>query len=232
MSLENPDINFKLKMLIASKTKEDLMKIIHNYNDYCKQNDLPERVLKGYSKKPYNTKEGLIDFLIERLADEEKQGIMEKIEEPYLQDLFKVAQEYIGNQIEREKIETVKLMENSIHIDFKGWQWESKIDVELASDGAITYYNCTCKTGKIEGFCPHLAIAILILIKEKKINLDKFLFKIPRDSLKQIQEMKAEIKKLADVDIETADIILGDDYLISINGNIVKMKWGGDMQGS
>ncbi|NVM52860.1 MAG: hypothetical protein HWN66_04090 [Candidatus Helarchaeota archaeon] len=231
MSLEKPNINFKLKALLASKTKEDLLKIIKNYNEYCKANDLQENMLKGYSKKPYNTKEGLIDFLNERLSDEEKEGIINKIEKSYLEDLFKLAEGYVKDKNDREKLETIDFLKNGLKLKFKGWQWENEIEIELAADGTLTNYTCTCRTGKMDGFCPHLFTGILILVKERKYNPDKFVFKFPESSLKLIQQLKVDIKKFESIDSQSADIVLGDDYFISVNGDLVTMKWGGDRAG-
>jgi hypothetical protein len=231
MTLTNPDLNFKFKMLLASRTKEHLLSIIKEYNDYCTANDLKEKVLKGFSKKPYNTKEGVIDFLIERLSEEEKQGILNKIEETYLKDLVDRAQEYIEKKAEREKIDTITLRDEEIYIKFKGWQWETEIDINLTPDKSIKNYHCSCTTGSMEGFCVHLMTGILILTKEKKFNQDTFLFKIPDSSLKQVQKLKIDTKEYEDLDKQNADIVLGDDYFLSIKGNLVTMKWTGDYEG-
>ena len=231
MSLEKPTIDFKLKALLASKTKEHLLKIINDYNEYCKANDLKDSMLKGYSKKPYNTKEGLINFLLENLSNEEKEGILSKIGTSYLEDLFKQAEEYIHGVAEREKIESIKLLDNGLKLKFKGWQWETETSLELSASRTLKNYNCTCRTGSMEGFCPHLFTGILILIKEQKFNPNTFIFEIPKSSLKQIQQLKIDIKKFEELELTNADIVLGDDYLISVNGNLVTMQWAGERAG-
>lgn len=231
MSLKKPDNNFKLKFLMASRTREQLLQIIQNYNDYCKQEGLNERMLKGYSKKPYNTKEGLIDFIIERLSDEEKVGILSNIEGSYIRDLFNLAEAYIENTNDREKLETVSVEKNTIKLKFKGWQWENEIEIEVSANGILEMYNCSCRIGQMDGFCPHLATGILFLMKENKFNPDKFLVHISQDTLNYIKKIKVEIKKYEDLEVKNADIVLGDDYLISVNGNLVTLQWGGSRPG-
>ncbi|HUX99314.1 MAG TPA: hypothetical protein VMV49_07135 [Candidatus Deferrimicrobium sp.] len=231
MTLTNPDLNFKLKMLLASRTREHLLNIIKEYNDYCITNDLKDRVLKGFSKKPYNTKEGLLDFLLERISDEEKQGIFNKIEDSYIQDLIKSAQEYLEKRAAREKIEIITMREDGIYIKFKGWQWETEIDIKLGPDKSLTSYHCSCSVGNMDGFCVHLMTGLLILLKEKKFNQTSFLFKIPESSLNTIQKLEIDTKEYEDLDEHSADIILGDDYFLSIKGNLVTMKWTGDYEG-
>ncbi|MHA1650740.1 MAG: hypothetical protein ACTSYB_11145 [Candidatus Helarchaeota archaeon] len=231
MTLENPTTSFKLRVLLASKTREHLLQIIRDYNEYCKANDLKDKMLKGYSKKPYNTKEGLIDFLLERLSDEEQEAILEKIEMKYIEDLFDVAAAYFLDQNEREKLETITFTENGVKLSFKGWQWENEVELELTDDGELKYYNCTCRTGRMEGFCPHLFTGLIVLIKENKLSLDKFIFMIPDSALKKIQKLKVDIKKFEDIDVKSADIVLGNDYFISVYGNLVTLKWGGERAG-
>ena len=231
MSLSNQTIDFKLKALLASKTKEHLLQIIKDYNEYCKANDLKENILRGYSKKPYNTKEGLIDFLLERLSDEEKGGILQKIENTYLEDLFKAAQAYFQDENQREKLQTITPLKNGLNLKFKGWQWENEITLELSSNDSLANYDCTCRTGRMEGFCPHLSTGILALLKEGKFDQETFPFEIPASVLKEIQQLEVERKLFEDVDVEKADIVLGDDYLISVDGSLVTMKWGGSRAG-
>lgn len=231
MSLSNPTIDFKLKALLASKTKEHLLQIIKDYNEYCRVNNLNENMLKGYSKKPYNTKEGLIEFLLERLSDEEKVGIFQKVEKSYLEDLFKTAKAYFRDGNQREKLETIESLKNGLHLKFKGWQWENEITLELSSDETLTNYECTCRTGRMEGLCPHLFTGILVLLKDGKFNQEAFPFKMPESVMKEIQNLKVDKKQFKDVDVEKADIVLGDDYLISVDGSLVTMKWGGSRAG-
>ncbi len=231
MSLENPTIEFKLKALLATKTKEHLLKIIQDYNNYCKANALPENILKGYSKKPYNTKEGLIDFLLERLSDEEKEGILNKVEAPYLEELFKAAQKYYRGEAPREKLDSLSLTSNTLKMKFKGWQWENDTEIELEDDGTLTNYICTCRTGKMDGFCVHMITGITALLKKGRLNQEKFLFEIPPTSQKAIEKLNIDFKDYIDVDKTSADIVLGNDYFISVDGNLVTLKWGGDRAG-
>jgi hypothetical protein len=231
MSFGNPSTGAKLKALLASKTKENILKIIKNYNQYCQENGRPEDRLRGYSKAPYNTKEGLIEFLLERLADEEKAGILAKIEAPYLEELFHAAQEYIDGTVQREKLNTLTFTGNGIKLKFKGWQWENETEIELGPDKRLKSAFCSCRTGKIDGFCPHLATGFLALIKEHKIDLASFVFRIPNSSLQTIEDLKVDFNEFADVDKVNADIVLGDDYFISVRGNLVTLKWGGERAG-
>ncbi|MFX1297040.1 MAG: hypothetical protein ACFFD2_19585 [Promethearchaeota archaeon] len=231
MSLINPGINFKLKILLVSKTKDHLLKIIKDYNEYCRVNNLTENMLKGYSKKPYNTKEGLVDFLLERLSDEEKEGILKKIEKSYLEELFDLAKKYIKDENDREKIESIKISKTGVDLKFKGWQWENETTIEISADGTLINYNCTCRIGQMEGFCPHIITGILTLIKQNKFNQETFIFKIPKTSLNAIHRLKVNFKDFEDLEKSNADIVLGNDYFISIDGNLVTLKWGGDRAG-
>ncbi len=231
MSLEKPSVNFKLKVLLLSRTKEQLMKVIQDYNDYCKANNLKDNMLKGYSQKPYNTKEGLVDFLIERLSDEEKEAIFQKVAITYIEDLFKQAIEYLRKENQREKLETIATSKNEVKLKFKGWQWENEISLDLSPDGTLTSYTCSCKTGQKEGFCPHLFTGIATLIKQNTFNQNAFPFKLPESSLKELQQVPFDSKEFEDLDTVTAQIVLGDDYFISVDGNLVTLKWGGDRPG-
>jgi hypothetical protein len=231
MSLSNPNTNFKLKVLLTSKTREHILQIIKDYNDYCEANDLKDNMLKGYSKKPYNTKEGLIDFLLEHLSEEEMEGILKKIEQSYLEELFNEAQAYIKKENAREKLDSLNFSDNELKLEFKGWQWESKTSLTLSKDETLSSYDCSCKTGQMNGFCPHLFTGLLILIKQKKFNQTTFPFIIPETSLNQIAQLEVELSEFEALDKTSADIILGDDYFISVNGNLVTLKWGGERPG-
>ncbi len=231
MTLSNPNINFKLKALLSSKTREHILEIITNYNDYCAANNLKENMLKGYSKKPYNTKEGLIDFLLEHLAEEEMEGILKKVEQGYLEELFNEALAYIKKESEREKLEYIKFSENELKLKFKGWQWETETSLTFAKDRTLLSYDCSCKTGQMNGFCPHLFTGLLIVIKQRKLNHETFPFKLPDSSLNQIAQLQVDFGEFEDLDQTSADIVLGDDYFISINGNLVTLKWGGERPG-
>jgi hypothetical protein len=83
----------------------------------------------------------------------------------------------------------------------------------------------------MEGFCPHFFTGILILIKRNQFNQDSFLFKIPESSSQAIEKLKVNLEKFQDLDTASADIVLGDDYFISVKGNLVTLKWGGDRAG-
>jgi len=231
MSLSNPTTNFKFKALLASKTREHILQIIKEYNDYCEANDMKDNMLKGYSKKPYNTKEGLIDFLLEHLSEEEMDGIVNKIEQPYLQELFNEAEAYFKKENVREKLDSINLSDTELKLEFKGWQWESKTSLTLSKDGTLLSYDCSCKTGQMNGFCPHLFTGILSLIKQGKFNQTAFPFKIPETSLNQIAQLEVDLAEFEGLNKTSADIILGADYFISVNGNLVTLKWGGERPG-
>lgn len=232
MSLSNPNINFKLKALLSSKTREHILEIIKNYNDYCAANNLKENMLKGYSKQPYNTKEGLIDFLLEHLAEEEMEGIVKKIEQGYLEELFTEAQAYIKKESEREKLESIKFPGNELKMKFKGWQWETETSLTFSKDGTLFSYDCSCKTGQMNGFCPHLFTGLLIGLKQEKFKPETFPFKLPTSSLNQIAQLQVDLGEFEGLDQTSADIVLGDDYFISVNGNAVTLKWGGERPGT
>ncbi|MHA1357654.1 MAG: hypothetical protein ACTSRC_06060 [Candidatus Helarchaeota archaeon] len=228
MSVERPDLDWKLRVLMASKTKEHLTRIIKNWNDYCKANDQGENMLKGYSKYK---KEELIDFIIGSIADEEKKKILDTIQDAYLEELFDSAKDYFVGNVEREKLQTVKMLEAGINLEFKGWQWENETMIELSSKGALKDYSCSCRIGRMGGFCPHLFTGIIILIKEGKIDLEQFPFPIPVSARQLIQSLMVDIKTYEDIDAESADIVLGDDYFISVKGDLVTMKWKGEHKG-
>jgi hypothetical protein len=228
MSLEHPDLDWKLRVLMASKTKEHITTIIKNWNEYCKANDLKESMIRGYSKFK---KDELIDFILSSLADEEKQNILANIQESYIDELFKIAKDYIEGNAEREKLQTIKPLKNGLKLEFKGWQWENETVIELSKDNTMTYYNCSCRTGQMGGFCPHLFTGILTLINDEKFNLERFPFAIPAASLELIEALKINKKEFKDVDMESANIVLGDDYFISVDGNLVTLKWKGERAG-
>jgi len=232
MSLSNPNTNFKFKALLGSKTREHILQIIKDYNDYCEANDLKDSMLKGYSKKPYNTKEGLIDFLLEHLSEEEMEGIVKKIESSYLEELFNQAQAYIKKESDREKLDSLKSSDNELKLEFKGWQWETQTSLNFSKDGTLLSYDCSCKTGQMNGFCPHLFTGLLVLLKQQKFNPTTFPFEIPESSINQIAQLEVDLGEFQGLDQTTADIILGDDYFISINGNVVTLKWGGERPGT
>ena len=231
MSLSNPNMHFKLKALLSSKSREHVLEIIKNYNDYCAANNLKENMLKGYSKSPYNTKEGLIDFLLEHLAEEEMEGILKKIEQGYLEELFTEAQAYLKKESEREKLENIAFSENELKLKFKGWSWETETTLTFSKDWTLSSYDCSCKTGQMNGFCPHLFTGLSIAIKLQKFNHETFPFKLPDSSLNQIAQLQVDFGEFAELDQTSADIVLGDDYFISINGNVVTLKWGGEHPG-
>jgi hypothetical protein len=83
----------------------------------------------------------------------------------------------------------------------------------------------------MNGFCPHLFTGLLILIKQKKFNQTTFPFTIPVTSLNQIAQLEVELSEYEALDKTSADIILGDDYFISVNGSLVTLKWGGERPG-
>ncbi|MHA1264893.1 MAG: hypothetical protein ACTSRS_06615 [Candidatus Helarchaeota archaeon] len=235
MSLENPTIDFKLKVLLASRTKNELLQEIKEYNKKCDQIGEKERKLRGYTKPPYNSKEGVIEFLLERLSEEEKQAILDKHEEEYIQDLINLAAEYFKGSNPRESLQKIEFKDNSLKIVFKGWQWENETDLTVREDGTLENYECTCRTGKIEGFCPHIFVGILFLKKKQKFNPKKFLFSIPPEtfqSVEQFIEWEEEGENITkQLTKENADIVLGDDYFIKVKGDVVRMRWGGERAG-
>lgn len=231
MDYKNLTSESKFKALLASQTKEQLLAVIKRYNEYCKENDRKEDQLTGYSKKPYNTKDGLIDFLLERLAIEEKEGIIKNVERPYLIELFEKAKQYFNGEAPTEKLETVSFKNTLMKLKFKGWQWENETEIDLSETGEVQSSICSCKIGQMEGFCPHLATGLAILINQYKLNLEAFPFKIPSEVVLTFEALYIDLKVYEDVDKTTADIVLGDDYFISVEGSLVTMKWEGERAG-
>lgn len=84
----------------------------------------------------------------------------------------------------------------------------------------------------MNGLCPHLFTGLLIGLKQRKFKPETFPFKLPASSLNQIAQLQVDFGEFESLDQESADIVLGDDYFISVNGNEVTLKWGGDRPGT
>ncbi len=219
------DIDEKLKLLVGSKSRAYLTDIIKRYNDYCKENDLKEQKLKGYSK----FKKGeLLDFILSNLSEEEKEKIFLKKEDEYVKDLIESGLAIINGEDKVDKLIKVDSDGNTHRFLFKGFTWENKTYIELGKKKNLDEHGCDCRIADNGGYCKHLFAGLIRLSKDNLLDLSTLPVNVSEDNLKLIGTSSTKKKITFSPD---SDIILSPDYEISVNGTKVTMKWGGERAG-
>ncbi|MHA1799657.1 MAG: hypothetical protein ACTSVY_14515 [Candidatus Helarchaeota archaeon] len=219
------ELDEKLKLLILSKPKDYLLSTIRKYNEYCKENDLKEQIIKGFSKLK---KEGLFDLIINQLSDEEKENIFLKKEDEFVRDLIVDGLKIVNGEDKVNKFVKKEKEGNTYNFYFKGFSWETKTSIEVDKKKNFEDYYCNCRISESGGFCSHLFASLIFLVRANELNIDSFLIKISPENMELINLSNPEeyFESLDD-----SDIFLYPDYKISVNGMKVTMAWGGEHAG-
>jgi len=157
--------------------------------------------IKGYSKFK---KDELIKFIISSLSDNEMSILIEDKEPKIINDGFTKAIKKIKG-MDMEKLESV-LVKNTedgkeVNIKLKGMKWITTSFMEMSPpedgkprDETGTMWDCDCKIGSNNGFCPHFWICFMALLKQGTFDLEDWtLTVLPDDFLNKYNSIKARL---------------------------------------
>jgi hypothetical protein len=164
----------KLELILWSSTLDEMKAIIRGFNDKVVAEGRKEDRIKGLSLP----KEGLIRSIQQFMSDDEKKKLYHNTQPKFMQTLLQNADSLLNGWDKREKITSWNNIAKGYSINISGFQWEETTTVQQISTGM--YRKCTCRIGKLDGFCVHEMSIFLRLLNEQIINLTDF--PLPMDS--------------------------------------------------
>ncbi len=162
---------------------------------YLNVNDLKQVCrdfnIKGFSKLK---KAGLIEFILDSLAEEEMSEVLEQRELDIVSDGISVAIKKINGN-DRESISAIKIVnaeEHEIEILFKGLSWEITSFLSITDENIENpERDCDCRVGSNMGFCNHFWVGFIYSIKQNWFKLkDWSLTLLPEDFEEKIKSIK------------------------------------------
>ncbi len=176
-----------LKYLLQYLNVDDLKKICRDFE------------IKGFSKRK---KSELIDFILESLAEEEFEVVLEQKELEIISNGVELALKKIRGE-DREtltEIKTVNPDDHEIELLFKGFNWENKSFLSITSTNINDpERDCDCRIGSNMGFCGHFWIGFIFSLKKDWFKLkDWTLTSLPRDFESRIKNIKISEKTIGD----------------------------------
>lgn len=181
-------------MKILSKKLDD--KIYLNYLlQSLNVNDLKQLCrdfkLKGYSKLK---KTELVDFILDSLAEEELEELLEQKELEIISNEIQTAIKIINGDY-RETISTIKTINEKNHeieLLFKGFNWEVSSYLSITPENiADPERDCDCRIGSNMGFCSHFWVGFILSLKQNYFKLSDWkLTVLPKDFETKISTIK------------------------------------------
>ena len=170
-----------LSYLLQSLTKKELTQICKDYS------------IRGYSKY---TKQDLIEFILDSLAEEEYRLIIyEKELEIISSEIDTAIRKIQASKEEREYLSSVRVTNQEMHdveLSFTGMNWTTHSFVSIRQDNLENpMRDCDCRVGANMGFCNHFWVGFIFSLKQNWFNLkDWTLTKIPEDLEESIKPIK------------------------------------------
>lgn len=181
-------------MKILSKKLDD--KIYLNYLlQSLNVNDLKQLCrdfkLKGYSKLK---KTELVDFILDSLAEEELEELLEQKELEIISNEIQTAIKIINGDY-RETISTIKTINEKNHeieLLFKGFNWEVSSYLSITPESiADPERDCDCRIGSNMGLCSHFWVGFILSLKQNYFKLSDWkLTVLPKDFETKISTIK------------------------------------------
>ncbi|MHA1268385.1 MAG: hypothetical protein ACTSPY_01240 [Candidatus Helarchaeota archaeon] len=235
MSLIDLDIDSKLKILFNSKPTEYIKKFIRDYNEECKKKEQKDLMIKRYSQL---NKYKLVEYVVNSLSEEYKLNLLKSIQKDYIKSQFLAGLDLIKGEKLPEKLikaEPIEGLEIGYKFVFKGFSWETNIDILFTDDNKIEDFRCDCRIAQNGGLCQHFFAGLIYLIKDNKLDPNSLglFFSLDKEDIKNIKKLenidlsegafkKSQIsKKIEDpVILEIAE--LNDKYKVSISDSKIE----------
>lgn len=222
-SVKMLEFDIFLNSLTVSKIKE----LINYYNQTILKEENEEKKLKGYSAL---RKSELVEFVINSLNINDKQGLYRKFEKDFIENLSKTALALISGEHKVEKIQNAIVIANGkgYNVWFSGKYGSQKASLQINDN--VVDRECNCIIGKNNGLCQHQMAIYLMLIGKNVISPNQLPFNIDKGLINYIQK-RLNLVAAQSLFKEDPTIMLEGDYKIYINGDLVTLDWGGDYAG-
>jgi hypothetical protein len=151
-----------LRYLLQSLNKDDIKQICRDY------------AIRGYSK--YN-KVDLIEFVLDSLAMEEIQKVINEKEEQIISKEFNTALDIINGKAREslEKISIVNPDRNEIELSFKGFNWTVGSFLSITKNNIENpMRDCDCRSGSNMGLCEHFWVGFIFSLKKGFFDLSEW----------------------------------------------------------
>ncbi len=169
---------FQLKKILMELSKirkiDDrtyLSYLLQSFNIEKLKNTCKEFGIKGYSKFK---KKGLVEFLLDSLAEEEISSLIKEKELDLISGGIQSAVELIKGTT-RESIKDIKIInpnDHEVELEFKGMNWETTSFLSITTNNIENpERDCDCRIGSEMGFCVHFWVGFIFSLKQDYFKL-------------------------------------------------------------
>ncbi len=168
-----------LSYLLQYPNVNDLKQICRDFN------------IKGFSKLK---KSDLIEFVLDSLAEEELNDLIEQKELEIITEGIELALNKISGN-DQELISNLKIVndkEHEVEINFKGMNWDVISYLSITEENIDDpERDCDCRIGSALGLCSHFWVGFIFSLKRGWFDLKNWnLTKLPKDFQKKIDAIK------------------------------------------